>query len=134
MKLKLKILIVFVLITATTVIGVSLLGYSYSKRLVSENIEKEIQAKAESVVYQIEGWLLNKTMLLDTYKATIENLNKRTIKNTSYFKATEDHEDIASIYMGFPDGRYFNKDGYSLDKVYDPREKDWYIQACKFYF
>lgn len=131
MKLKFKILLIFVFITGTAVIGVSLLGYSYSKSLVSQGIKKEMQTKAEGVVYQIEGWLSDKTTLLDTYKATIKNLNGHEIKNTAYFRAAQSHEDIASIYMGFPDGRYFNEDGYYLDKAYDPRKKDWYIQACE---
>ncbi len=129
MKLRTKLLSAFALLVGLALLAVSITGYNYSKKLMEENINREMQTEVNAHTYKLEGWLAAKTEML----VTSRNIAARHVAGStlpaSYLKAFEEDKTVSDIYIGFADGRFLDGTGFIPPADFDPRKRSWYTGA-----
>ena len=73
MKLRIKFLLSFALVTGISLLVVSFLGYYYAKNQLIDNVNTEMAEIANAHVNQMDGWLQSKARFLEAVGLTINN-------------------------------------------------------------
>lgn len=128
MKLKHKLILIFVTISVLAVILVSFTGYNYIVNNSKKEINIYLQEKADEVAANMDNWLTNRATVLSSLCSTLENIS--TVKtNRDYLQVFKNYKDISDIYIGFTDGNFISGQGWIPPKGYDPRVRPWYLEA-----
>lgn len=131
MKLRTKLLSAFALLVGLALLAVSITGYNYSKKMMEENINREMQTEVNAHTYKLEGWLAAKTEMLTTSRnIAAQHVAGGTVP-ASYLKAFEKDKSVTDIYIGFADGRFLDGTGFIPPADFDPRKRSWYTSAME---
>lgn len=129
MKLRTKLLSAFALLVGVALLAVSVTGYNYSKKMMEENINREMHTEVNAHTFKLEGWLAARTEMLITSKNIASQHAAGGNVPASYLKAFEKENSVTDIYIGFTDGRFLDGVGFVPPADYDPRKRSWYMGA-----
>ena len=129
MKLRTKLLSAFAVLVGIALLAVSITGYNYSKKMMEDNINREMHTEVNAHTFKLEGWLAAKTEMLTTSRnIAAQHVNGGTVP-ASYLKAFEKDNSVTDIYIGFADGRFLDGTGFIPPADFDPRKRSWYAGA-----
>lgn len=129
MKLRTKLLSAFALLVGIALLAVSITGYNYSKKMMEDNINREMHTEVNAHTFKLEGWLAAKTEMLTTSRnIAAQHVAGGTVP-ASYLKAFENDNSVTDIYIGFGDGRFLDGTGFIPPADFDPRKRSWYAGA-----
>ncbi|HIS28611.1 MAG TPA: methyl-accepting chemotaxis protein [Candidatus Avamphibacillus intestinigallinarum] len=137
-KVSLVLLIVIVVVLATTGILVNV----FTKSIVTDNIEKEVQLESEAVSSQVNHFFETKGQLVDqvlSNQTVLHFLNsakgREDVLQNKYYKDMNASleavkgmdEDIAMVWVASEKGNFLTGTGDVLsDKDFDLQERPWY--------
>ncbi|MCE5285907.1 MAG: methyl-accepting chemotaxis protein [Pelosinus sp.] len=138
MKLRTKLVLIFSLLTACSLLLISTIGYFYTNHIFTEKIIAEMDAAVTAHVNRFDGWLVGKSnglqMTAGTLNASLGEADIQMSQLTGYKNADKD---ISDLYLGTPDGKIIDGSGWNPPADFDPRTRPWYkagIQADKLTF
>ncbi|WP_313562844.1 hypothetical protein [Ruminiclostridium cellobioparum] len=129
MKLKFKLVLLFIVVALISLIPVALLGYSFISNQAGKNIDSKLSVTAVGVVDKLNGWISENAKVVETIGLVINNAETKeniTVEHLLALKAKTNSKNISDIYVGFEDGSFIDGSGWTPDKDYDPRTRAWY--------
>lgn len=131
MKLKGKLIAIFVSLTVLVLLIISYLGYSSARSQLIKNVDSQMLAKVEGSTSEFNGWLMQKAQIVATLAPTIENtLGEQPIPK-SYLQVFKNDPDISDIYIGFADKSFLDGGDWVPPADYDPTVRVWYQQTAQ---
>jgi len=127
MKLRTKFLLIFVLVTAVTMLAVSVLGYIYARQQVVKSTIATLNSTIEGRATHFNGWLSGKAKMLETVNRTIQH--HLGDLDATYLYSFKSDGDVTDMYIGLQDGRFIDGAGAVLPPDFDPRKRGWYKDA-----
>lgn len=130
MKLKAKLTVIFSLLSAATLLAVSITGYIFTKEQVTAGIQEEMKVSAQSHVNKLDGWLDGKAKMLEITLATIQSTagdGEITVPMLSGYKTAD--KELSDVYFGSTEGKMVDGSGWTPPADYDPRTRSWYKSA-----
>lgn len=134
MKLKVRLVAVFILIAVISLTPMAFLGYSYINNQSKQNIDDKLSVTVAGTVDKLNGWINENTKVVETIGLVLngaETAEEITFDHLQALKAESNSKNISDIYVGFEDGRFIDGSGWVPDKDYDPRTRTWYIGVKK---
>lgn len=136
MKLRFKLIIVFVLLTflSTSVLGT--LSYLRSQDILSD----EISTMTETFVHELSNGLSSK---MQTYRNSVSILSNSAIFGETYVSKNpleliaflesfmEEFPMVSNIYVGYKDKSFYIAPSVELPADYDPTSRPWYQAAME---
>lgn len=129
MKLKHKLILVFVTISILAVIAVSLTGYNYFENNSKKEIDLYLHAKTDEVVADLDKWIINQSSVIYNLEKFLQTNVKPDKIDRNYLQIFKSYSDISDIYIGFKNGRFVSAKGWIPPNGYDPRIRPWYMEA-----
>ncbi len=129
MKLKTKLVALFMAVALISLVPIAILGYSFISNQSGQNIDDKLSVTAMGVVDKLNGWIMERAKVVETIGQVIngaETKEEITARHLSSLKAETNAKSISDIYIGFEDGSFIDGSGWIPDKDYDPRERSWY--------
>ncbi|MDF2986966.1 MAG: methyl-accepting chemotaxis protein [Eubacterium sp.] len=129
MKLKTKLVALFIVVALISLVPIAILGYSFISNQAEQNIDDKLSVTASGVVDKLNGWIIEKAKVVETIGLVIngaETKEELTAEHLLALKAETNAKSISDIYIGFEDGSFIDGSGWVPDKDYDPRERSWY--------
>ncbi len=130
MKLKVRLVAVFILIAVISLTPMAFLGYSYINNQSKQNIDGNLSITVAGTVDNLNGWISESAKVVETIGLVLngaETAEGITVDHLLALKAESNSKNISDIYVGFEDGRFIDGSGWVPDKDYDPRTRSWYI-------
>ena len=131
MKLKTKLIFLFVTVTVLAVLSVSALGYYYIQKEAKANAESKLTDAVAALTSKTEGWLEGREKVVESVASVIAGGSNEAditldhLNNT--FKLPTNKDVISDLYIGFEsDGRLLDASGYVPPSTYDARTRPWY--------
>ena len=129
MKIKSQILINFIAaVTIVIVVTISIFYY-----IIRNELENSITFKMENSIkkssLQIEDWTNEKKKIFEIVKFTHEKITKNQKIDSEILKTGEVDKEIYDIYASAEDGKLISATGWVPPLNYDPRKRDWYLDA-----
>lgn len=125
-SLKRRIQVACVLIIALAMALVAGVSYFTVKSHYEAAIDKNLHAVAEGSASAIEEWIASRTAMIEATRTPI----KGDEPVTALVQLAESGG-FLSAYLGQPDGSLISSDGWEPPEDYDPRQRDWYIDATE---
>lgn len=129
MKLKTKLIILFISVALISILPIALLGYSYINNQATHNIDEKITATADGTVSKLNEWIIENAKVVETIGIVINSTadkDKLSVDYLQALKADSNSKNISDIYIGFEDGTFIDGSGWVPDADYDPRTRSWY--------
>ncbi len=120
-------MLIFVLVTAVTMLTVSTLGYLYARQQVVKSTVATLESLGEGRTIYFNGWLSGKAKMLETVNRTVQ-LHLGSLDAT-YLMSYKSDGDVTDMYIGLQDGRFIDGAGAVLPPDFDPRQRGWYKDA-----
>ncbi len=130
MSLKKRMLIFIGVPVLLTVIILAFASYQYSRSLLLEENEKNLQIEAAKYASDVETILAKELAYIEILKQNIERKipsDQELTATLSYL--TEKMKIVKSFYMGFEDGHYLDGEGWQPETGFDARKRPWYQNA-----
>ncbi|MGR9012254.1 MAG: adenylate/guanylate cyclase domain-containing protein [Gammaproteobacteria bacterium] len=127
-KIRNKYLLWVLMITFTIFILLGTGVFFFTYDLFLQEMTEKSEAKVELAATKVDKWLESKLSFLQIIGATISE-NPDAVVSESLIKEVMKKYDALSIYMGFSNGTFVDGSGWTPPEAYDPRQKDWYLQA-----
>jgi methyl-accepting chemotaxis protein len=131
MSLKAKLILIFSLLTACSLLLVALIGYFYTENIFTKKIISELDASVSSHVNRFDGWLVGKTNSLQMAAGTINAIMGETDLQAVQLSGYKVDKDISDLYLGTPDGKIVDGSGWNPPAGFDPRTRPWYKAATQ---
>lgn len=112
--------------TIFIILGAGVFFFTYE--LFMQEMTEKSEAKVELAATKVDKWLESKLSFLQIIGATISK-NPDQVVSEGLIKEVMKKHDALSIYMGFANGKFVDGSGWIPPETYDPRQKDWYLQA-----
>ncbi|MEK3826485.1 methyl-accepting chemotaxis protein [Paenibacillus sp. FSL K6-1558] len=133
MKLKPKLMVMFMASVLVTALPLALLGLYQTENQATHNVKSLLHGLMNSATNQLEGWIASNAKVVETLGFVIEQAVPEGTLTEDYFKIMNmgDNKDyLSDLYFGSEkDGTFMNGSDWSPDAGYDPRERPWYEQA-----
>jgi Methyl-accepting chemotaxis protein len=132
MKLKVKIILMFVLTTVVSIGSIASFSIYNISNETKQSINENMSSTVGSYVNSFDGWIRSNAKLIETTNSLIGRTTNGSDINVSYLQAFKDPDNIKnvmSIYMSLSNGKYFDGSGWIPDKTYNAHKRDWYIGA-----
>lgn len=132
MKLKIKLTLLFSLLTAVTLLLSSIVGYEFTKVQVTTGIEEQMKASVNSHVNKLDGWLISKAKMLDITAGTIRSTvgdGEINVPLVAGYRTVD--KELSDVYFGSTDGKMVDGSGWAPPADYDPRVRSWYKAAIE---
>ncbi|WP_371373006.1 methyl-accepting chemotaxis protein [Sporomusa aerivorans] len=132
MKLRIKLTLLFSLLTIIALLVSSISGYMFTKGQVAAGIQEEMKANVLSHVNKLDGWLISKARMLEI---TVGNLRSTvgdgeiTVPMLAGYKTVD--KELSDMYFGSVDGKMVDGSGWTPPADYDPRTRAWYKSAME---
>lgn len=134
-SIRMTILIAFFAVLIATLAIISTSAYFKFKGIMEMDQAKSIAMLDEEIDNAVNAYLKHFVRTLDTLAETPEpkdiltnpEAEKQLLAKFDQFIKTD--KDMLYIYMGTEDGRMLMRPNDDLGPGYDPRKRDWYIQA-----
>lgn len=130
MKLKVKLTLLFSLLTSLTLLISSFSGYVFTKKQVTADLQGEMRASVHSHVNKLDGWLISKARMLEITVGTLRSTTgdgEITVPMVAGYKTVD--KELSDMYFGSADGKMIDGSGWTPPSDYDPRARDWYKSA-----
>ncbi|HMM20435.1 MAG TPA: methyl-accepting chemotaxis protein [Selenomonadales bacterium] len=132
MKLRSKLTLVFSVLTVIILLVSSVAGFLFTKDQVSEGIQREMKASADSHVNRLDGWLISKARMLEITAGTIQSAvgdGEITVPMLAGYKTAD--KELSDVYFGSKEGKMVDGSGWVPPADYDPRMRVWYKSATE---
>ncbi|MDE7315477.1 MAG: cache domain-containing protein, partial [Mucispirillum sp.] len=132
MDVKKRIVITLSLIIITCVVLLSLINYFLMKKDTLYLLEHSQNATVKNGIIILEHFANEKIGIIKGLSEIINKIPKDdTDKIAEYLYAAKQQGDFGLVFAGYTDGRMIRSNGKHAtpDTGYDPRQKDWYIDA-----
>lgn len=132
MKLKAKLIILFNVVAAISVLPVTLLGFTYINNQVKKELNDKMQLTANATVDKLDAWIRESTKVVESVAIVVNDTvdNKDiNIKHLSALKAESNSKSISDLYIGLEDGKFIDGSEWIPDADFDPRTREWYTSA-----
>ncbi|SMC52401.1 methyl-accepting chemotaxis protein [Sporomusa malonica] len=132
MKLKIKLTLLFSLLTVMTLLVSAISGYMFTKGQVSAGIQEEMKANVNSHVNKLDGWLISKARMLEITVGTIQSTvgdGEITVPMLAGYKTVD--KELSDMYFGSVAGKMVDGSGWTPPADYDPRIRGWYKLATE---
>lgn len=130
MNLKNKLLLSVCVPVLVILIVLSSVAYLYSSNLILNESTHLMNANAEKFVAQLERYITEKKTYLETVVLNAEHrLPNRSDFEEELIHITKSREDISDFFMAYEDGDFLDGAGWQEPSDYDPRTREWYIEA-----
>ena len=131
MKIGIKLMLTFSILTAGALFVVSSVGYFYTTTLFTQSIQNEMEEVVSSHVNTLDGWLVGKAKVLETTGSTVitipGSMEAVFAVHFSGFEKTD--KEISDLYLGTITGEMLDGSGWIPPADYDPRNRPWYQAA-----
>lgn len=127
MNLKVKLTLIFSVLSAVILLVSSLVGYTFTKEQVTKGIQDEMKANVNSHVNKLDGWLISKGKMLEMMVGTLQSSYGDapiTVPMLAGYKMAD--KELSDVYVGTPDGKMIDGSGWTPPADYDPRTRGWY--------
>lgn len=134
MKLRTLLILVFSTVCIGSTLVTAFLGDYFIQRETTNRIEAQLKGDVDSLAEYLEGWMLGKAQIVDSYSAllsegipdtvTPEYLNQVLLTNSN-------KDNVSDFYVGTKDGVMIDGSLWVPDASYDPRVRPWYIEASE---
>jgi len=108
----------------------SYLSFSFSKKIIENKTNNELQVTSAVYANQFQGWLSKQAGVMTTVKAGLENLklneNDEKLFLSNVLKVNPESSDL---YVGTEDKKIIDGSGWNPPKDYDPKIRPWYKQG-----
>lgn len=129
MKLRHKLIAIFVTLSLMSTLIISIVGYNFISNESKKNINIYLNTKTDEMVNIFDKWLTNRSILIHNIEYFLSrNLDSNKITK-EYLQVYRQFDDISDLYIGFENGSFISGSGWNPPKGYDPRKRPWYIQA-----
>lgn len=133
MKLKPKLMAMFLAAVLITALPLALLGLYQIENQASRNVDSLLHGLMNSAANQLEGWITTNAKVVETLGFIIEQAVPEGTLTEDYFKIMNmgtNKENLSDLYFGSEkDGTFLNGSDWSPDSGYDPRKRPWYEEA-----
>lgn len=132
MNLKVKLTLIFSLLSAVILLISSLAGYIFTKEQVTKGIQGEMKASVNSHVNKLDGWLISKAKMLEITAGTIQSIigdGEITVPMVAGYKPVD--KELSDVYFGSAAGKMIDGSGWTPPADYDPRVRSWYKVAME---
>lgn len=130
MKLRYKLMAVFVSISLCSVIFVAVVGYRYIARDSKMQINRYLEAKTGEAVEKLDQWISDRAQVISSLSFFLKNPDQEQITQV-FLNIYEQYPDISDIYIGFENKQFISGLGWMPPADYDPTVRPWYIAARK---
>ncbi|MDF2569512.1 MAG: mcpA 2 [Sporomusa sp.] len=130
MKLKIKLTLLFSMLTVFTLLVSAVSGYMFTKEQVMSGIQEEMKANVNSHVNKLDGWLISKARMLEITAGTIQSTvgnGEITVPMLAGYKSVD--KELSDVYFGSVTGKMVDGSGWTPPADYDPRTRSWYKMA-----
>lgn len=127
MNIKTKMILIFSLLSACSLLLTSFFGYFYTNTIFTDKIMSEADHVLASHVNQLDGWLVGKTIGLKMTAGTLNAILGEadfTANQLSGYKNAD--KEVSDFYLGTPDGKLIDGSGWNPPADYDARPRAWY--------
>lgn len=136
MKLKFKLILIFVLLTVLSTSVLGSLSYFKSQEILSD----EISTMTETFVHELSEGLSAK---MQTYRNSVSILSNSAIFGATYVSKNPlelndflesfivEFPSVSNIYVGYKDKSFYITPNVELPAGYDPTIRPWYIEAME---
>ena len=131
MKLKTKLALTFSLLLTLLLITLSYSAYTYTRSILTERIEAEIQAQTDTQVNKLNGWLVSKAKMLEMTAGTLQKTTAQTEVTVPMVAGFEIADaEISDLYLGLSsNGAIIDGKGWIAPADFDSRTRSWYKDA-----
>lgn len=132
MKLKTKLIILFIVVAVISLLPIALLGYTYINHQVRQSISDKMQLTANSTVDKLDAWVRENAKVIESIAIVVNDTVDNKDINVSHLnalKAESNSKSISDLYIGLEDGKFIDGSGWVPDAGFDPRVREWYISA-----
>lgn len=133
MKLKPKLMMMFLAAVLITAIPLATLGLYQTEKQATRNVDSKLTGLMSSAANQLDGWISSNAKVVETLGFVIQEAIPAGQLNEDYFdimKLGSNKESLSDLYYGSEqDGHFMNGSDWTPDAGYDPRERPWYQQA-----
>ncbi|WP_378954650.1 methyl-accepting chemotaxis protein [Pelosinus sp. sgz500959] len=132
MNLKVKLTLIFSLLSAVILLVSSLAGYIFTKEQVTKGIQQEMKANIDSHVNKLDGWLLSKGKMIEITAGTIQSTfseGEITVPMVAGYRTVD--KEFSDVYFGSVQGKMVDGSGWTPPADYDPRVREWYKDATQ---
>ena len=129
MKLKGRLVVIFILVAVISLTPMAFIGYSYINNQSKQNINDKLSVTVDGMAEKLNGWIAENSKVVETIGLVINEAETKegiTFGHLQALKAESNSKNISDIYVGFEDGRFIDGSGWVPDKDYDPRTRAWY--------
>jgi len=104
----------------------------FSKKVIYNDTYESLDKTAQSYANQVDDWLLKQSEIVNNIRETIKYMNLTDDEAKDYLAyILENHDYFLNMYIGTSDGRIILGKDTELPPDFDPRKRDWYIEALK---
>ncbi|MBB6024782.1 methyl-accepting chemotaxis protein [Paenibacillus sp. JGP012] len=133
MKLKPKLMAMFLAAVLITALPLALLGLYQTENQATRNVESLLNGLMTSATNQLEGWIDSNAKVVETLGFVIEQAVPEGTLTEDYFKIMNmgnNQQNLSDLYFGSEkDGAFMNGSDWTPEAGYDPRQRPWYEQA-----
>lgn len=132
MNLKMKLTLLFSLLSATILLVSSVAGYMFTKEQVTTGIQEQMHSVVNAHVNKLDGWLVSKAKMLEITAGTLHSTigdGEITVPMLGGYKQAD--KELSDLYVGMADGKMIDGSGWAPPADYDPRTRVWYKKAAE---
>lgn len=130
--IKLKLLGILLPIVIGMILLIVIQVYASTKKIVLEKSESILLTSTESVIHEVETWMMQTRTALTMERDTIEYYDMNEAAMLDYVKHTADRYDSfpAGIYVALDDGKLIHA-SFAPGPEFNVFEKPWYQEGIK---
>ena len=132
MNLKVKLTLIFSVLSAVILLVSSLAGYIFTKEQVTKGIQTEMEANVSSHVNKLDGWLISKARMLEMTVGTLQSTfgdSEITVPMVAGYRTVD--KELSDVYFGSAAGKMIDGSGWTPPADYDPRARGWYKDVMR---
>ncbi|WP_336766169.1 methyl-accepting chemotaxis protein [Paenibacillus sp. USHLN196] len=133
MKLKPKLMIMFLAAVLITAIPLASLGLVQTEKQATRNVDSTLNGLMSSSANQLDGWISSNAKVIETLGFVIQEGVPEGELTEEYFnimKLGSNKESLSDLYYGSEqEGSFMNGSDWTPDSDYDPRQRPWYQKA-----
>lgn len=133
MKLKPKLMMMFLAAVLITAVPLAALGLIQTEKQATLHVDTKLKGLMTSSANELNGWISSNAKVVETLAFIIQEGIPEGQLNADYFnimKLGSNKESLSDLYFGAEQtGEFLNGSGWVPDPDYDPRKRPWYMEA-----
>jgi diguanylate cyclase (GGDEF)-like protein/PAS domain S-box-containing protein len=127
MKLKHKMILIFMTVSLIPMLAIAYLGYDYISNESRANIDRYLDAKNDEAYQYIDNWLRENSNVITNLGQYLDSIGDQDNVTPEQLRIYGDCPDITDIYVGYEDKRFISAIGWEPPAGYDPTIRPWYV-------